>query len=445
MLYIENIPAKLKEKKVIRVAAYARVSTDKDAAFHSLEAQTDYYYEYVSKHPDWVLVGIYSDNGISGTVADRPEFQRLLDDCRAEKVDLVITKSITRFARNTVILLETIRELKSLGIDCYFEKENMHSVSPDGELLISLLAMYAEEEARSASENQKWRIQKLYDQGKPAGGHTYGYRLVKDRFEIIPEEAEVVRQIFNLYLSGMGITRIARTLIESGIPACYGGTWSTTTVRNILSNEKYIGDMLLQKYFNEDFRTKKKRRNTGELRKVYVRNCHEAIIDRETFQAVQNEIERRCKVAEAAIAHRNTNHDNSEKLFTGLVTCGECGSSFVRKYTNAKGSDHPIWTCLKYYRYGVSVCKSQRIPEEILIEKTKEVLGVDSLSRETIIEKIERIYIPEHYRLVYELKNGNIKDVMWQHRSRSCSWTEEMRLAASQKARIQRRKEANKP
>ena len=170
----------------------------------------------------------------------------MLQDCREGKIDLVITKSVTRFARNTVILLETIRELKKLGIDCYFEKEDMHSISPDGELLLTLLAMYAEEEARSASENQKWRIQKLYDQGKPAGGHIFGYRLVEEKFEIVPEEAEVVKEIFRLYLSGMGYGGIARTLIELGVPARFGGTWSSTSIRDILVNEKYAGDLLLQ-------------------------------------------------------------------------------------------------------------------------------------------------------------------------------------------------------
>lgn len=191
---IEEIPAKPKEQKIIRVAAYARVSSDKDAAFHSLEAQTEYYCDYVAAHPEWELVSIYSDNGISGTTINRPEFQRMLQDCREGKIDLVVTKSVTRFARNTVILLETIRELKKLGVGCYFEKEDMHSISPDGELLLTLLAMYAEEEARSASENQKWRIQKLYDQGKPAGGHIFGYRLVEEKFEIVPEEAEVLKR-----------------------------------------------------------------------------------------------------------------------------------------------------------------------------------------------------------------------------------------------------------
>lgn len=164
---ITEIAPKAKEPKRLRVAAYARVSSEKDAAFHSLEAQEGYYREYVAAHPDWELAAVFSDNGISGTVTERPAFQEMLEACRDGKIDMVITKSITRFARNTVPLLETVRELKTLGIDAYFEKEQMHSLGADGELLLTLLAMYAEEEARSASENQKWRIQKLYEQGSP--------------------------------------------------------------------------------------------------------------------------------------------------------------------------------------------------------------------------------------------------------------------------------------
>lgn len=198
---ITEIAPKPKAPKKLRVAAYARVSSEKDAAFHSLEAQEDYYRGYVAAHPDCELVAVFSDNGISGTVTERPAFQEMLEACRNGKIDMVITKSITRFARNTVTLLETVRELKALGIDAYFEKEQMHSLSADGELLLTLLAMYAEEEARSASENQKWRIQKLYQQGLPASGHTFGYRLEDGHYEIVPEEAEVaVRLDGGVYL-----------------------------------------------------------------------------------------------------------------------------------------------------------------------------------------------------------------------------------------------------
>lgn len=438
---IEEIPASPKKPKVTRVAAYARVSSDKDAAFHSLEAQTEYYQNYIAAHPDWELVAIYSDNGISGTTIHRPEFQRMLQDCREGKIDLIVTKSVTRFARNTVILLETIRELKKLGVDCYFEKEDMHSISPDGELLLTLLAMYAEEEARSASENQKWRIQKLYDQGKPAGGHTFGYRLMGERFEVVPEEAEIVKEIFRLYLSGMGYSKIARTLIEQHIPAYFGGTWSVASVRNILLNEKYAGDLLLQKTFSEDFRTKKKRKNTGELRKVYVKNSHEAIIDRQTFEAVQQEITRRSARQREIMAHRNPNHDNSQKLFSGLIVCGCCGAVYVRKYTNIKNSDRPIWICGQYTKYGKSVCHSQQIPETILIEKVKEVLGLPEINQTIVQEHISRITVPEHNHLIFELKNGSSVDVFWKHPSRRLSWTDEMREAARQKALMRYRKE----
>ena len=440
MIHIEEIPAKPKEAKRIRVAAYARVSSDKDAAFHSLEAQTEYYRDYVAARPDWELVSIYSDNGISGTTIHRPEFQRMLQDCRDGKIDLVVTKSVTRFARNTVILLETIRDLKKLGVDCYFEKEDMHSISPDGELLLTLLAMYAEEEARSASENQKWRIQKLYDQGKPAGGHVFGYRLVGDKFEIVPEEAEIVKEIFALYLSGMGYAKIARTLIERGISSCFGGTWSSASVRDILLNEKYTGDLLLQKYFREDFRTKKDRKNTGELRKVYVKNSHDGIIDRQTFQAVQQEIERRSARQMEIMAHRTVGHENSGKLFTGLISCGFCGGTYVRKYTNAKSGDQPIWICNQYFKYGKAACQSQRISEDILIEKTKEILGVSELNREKILGAISRIIVPEHHCLIYKLADGSTADAHWEHPSRKLSWTDEMREAARQKALKQHKK-----
>ena len=438
---IEEIPASPKKSKITRVAAYARVSSDKDAAFHSLEAQTEYYQNFVAARPDWELVSIYSDNGISGTTIHRPEFQRMLQDCREGKIDLIITKSVTRFARNTIILLETIRELKKLGVDCYFEKEDMHSISPDGELLLTLLAMYAEEEARSASENQKWRIQKLYDQGKPAGGHTFGYRLGNERFEVVPEEAEIVKEIFRLYLSGMGYSKIARTLIEQNIPARFGGTWSNASVRDILLNEKYAGDLLLQKTFSEDFRTKKKRINTGELRKVYVKNSHEAIIDRQTFEAVQQEIARRSARQREIMAHRNPNHDNSQKLFSGLIVCSCCGAAYVRKYTNIKNSDRPIWFCGQYTKYGKSVCHSQQIPETILIEKVKEVLGLPEINQTIVQEHISCIMVPEHNHLIFELKNGSSVDVFWKHPSRRLSWTDEMREAARQKTLMRYRKE----
>ena len=434
---ITEIPAKPKEKENVRVAAYARVSSDKDAAFHSLEAQKDYYEEYIKQNSNWVLVDAYSDNGISGTIANRPEFQRMLDDCRNGKIDMIITKSITRFARNTVVLLETIRELKSLGIDVFFEKENMHSISPDGELMLTLLAIYAEEEARSVSENQKWRIKKKFEKGEPWVGNMLGYRLIDGEMVIIPEEAEIVRQIFEWYLSGMGVQAIARRLNDLGVPAMFSSYWHPNVILQILNNEKYAGNMLLQKTYRPDFRTKRSKPNHGKKRQYFVENSHEAIIDHATYTAVQDEIKRRRAVFEATHNRKNA----GQNLFTGLITCGQCGSLYRKRTANSTSRPKPMWICGKYFELGKNYCQSQQIPETILIKETKEILGLAELNREILAEKLVSIEATECFHLKYTLKDGTVHDVVWQHKSRKNSWTPEMKEAARQRAIAQRRKE----
>lgn len=433
---ITEIAPKPKEQKTLRVAAYARVSSDKDAAFHSLEAQTDYYQQYVHAHPDWELVDIYSDNGISGTIVERPEFQRMLQDCRDGKIDLVITKSVTRFARNTVILLETIRELKALGVDTYFEKEDMHGISPDGELLLTLLAMYAEEEARSASENQKWRIRKMFEEGRPNTGNMLGYRLVDGKLTIVPEEAEIVRTIFHCYLSGMGRNKIAKMLMENGILPRKSTYWAGNTVLGILTNEKYTGNMLLQKTYREDFRTKKKKYNHGKLRQYYVENSHEPIIGSATFEAVQMEIKKRSTkyIPRAGIKAK------PENLFCGLVLCGMCGQKYCRKNSNGKYSKI-VWICQRYFNFSTNACSSQKIPETILIEKTKAVLETDTLTRNLLSQKLKAIIVPQPNCLQYIFRDGSAIDVEWHYPSRKLSWTDEMRQSAREKALAQHRKE----
>ena len=432
---ITRIPAKPATKKVLRVAAYARVSADKDAAFHSLEAQTEYYEAYVNNHSDWTLVGIYSDNGISGTVIDRPEFQRMLDDCRDGKIDLVVTKSITRFARNTVILLETIRELKALGIDCYFEKEQMHSISPDGELLITLLAMYAEEEARSASENQLWRVRKRFEQGIPTTVNMLGYKLVDGKIEIVPEEAEIVRQIFDDYLSGMGFVSIAKKMAESNVITRFEIKWSGQGIAKLLSNEKYVGNMLLQKKYRADFRSKKSIVNHGEKRQYFVEGSHEPIVSKDIFDAVQEERRRRAMLYSPA-----ENHSRSENLFKGMIICGCCGHRYLRKHFSGKYGKTE-WICNELYRRGKNACSSQKVPENILIEKTKDALEVDFLSRNLLEERLVHIVVPEHNHLNYIFKDGTSVDVFWEHQSRSLSWTPEMRQAARERTLRQNGKE----
>ena len=406
---VTEIPAKPKEEKVLRVAAYARVSRAQDASFHSLEAQTDYYETYINKHPGWKLVTIYSDNGISGTLINRPEFQRMVQDCREGKIDLVVTKSVTRFARNTVVLLETIRELKSLGIDCYFEKENMHSISPDGELLLTLLAMYAEEEARSVSENIRWKARKKFEAGQVWSGGIIGYRYVDGMLVVVPEEAEIVKQIFSDYLSGMGLVAISRKCIESYPDFSKRYKWTPSSIKYILTNEKYAGNLLLQKTYLEDFRTKKRKRNHGEVTQYYVENAHEAIIDRETFNAVQKTFTTRNNPSAPS--------RNDKNPFKGLVFCDNCGSRLVRRSRKYKGFIYDYLCCYNLVSRGRAFCDSKRIPEEVLIEKTQDILGVTALTSLSLTDFFQKIIASNGNRLTFVFKDGRTEEVIWENRN----------------------------
>ena len=280
-----KVPA---QSKATRVAAYARVSSGKDAMLHSLSAQVSYYSNLIQNHPGWLYCGVYADEALTGTKENRTEFQRLLVECRAGNIDLIITKSISRFARNTVVLLQTVRELKSMGVDIYFEEQNIHSMSADGELMLTILASYAQEESLSASENQKWRIKKNFEDGKPWSGQVLGYRYENGVYIVKPEEAEIVRKIFELYIQGNGVRKIKRYLEEHGIKTVTGKTeWSTSTIDRMLSNEKYVGEVRMQKTFTADFLTGRRAKNEGQLDSYLVENAHEPIIDRETFELVQ--------------------------------------------------------------------------------------------------------------------------------------------------------------
>jgi DNA invertase Pin-like site-specific DNA recombinase len=287
------MPAEPPLPKRKRVAAYARVSNGKDAMLHSLSQQVSYYSEFIQRQPGWEYAGVYADEAFTGTKDNRPEFQRLLTDCRAGKIDMVLTKAITRFARNTVLLLEVVRELKALGIDIWFEKENIHTLSGDGEFMISILASYAQEESRSASENVKWRVRKKFQQGQPIKAAMLGYRLVDGVYQIVPEEAEIVKTIFADYLSGMGCDAICDKLNGMGIPSPLGLSWCRSTIWKIIRNETYAGDMILQKTYVEDHISKRTRVNDGVLPKYHVHRSHEAIISREDFEHVRIEAERR--------------------------------------------------------------------------------------------------------------------------------------------------------
>lgn len=412
-----------------RVAAYARVSSGKDAMLHSLSAQISYYNNYIGSRGDWELAGIYADEALTGTKEDRPEFQRMLTDCRNGKIDMVITKSLTRFARNTVTLLSTVRELKLLEVDVYFEKENIHTLSSDGELMLTLLASFAQEESRSTSENQKWRIQKMFEEGRPNTGTMLGYRLVDGTLQIVPEEAEIVKMIFADFLSGMGRNAIMKKLNRLNIPTMRGGTWGENTLLGILTNEKYTGDMLLQKTYILDHISKKKVVNHGERTMYYVENSHEPIIDKETFALVQQELKRRA-------AKYPSKSVKTPYLFTGLIHCGLCGKHFRRKIVNASSKyAKPAWMCPTFNRYGKQACPAQQIPESILIAKTSEILGMTEWDRETLLANISEIQVPSPGRLVYVFHDGRTQEITWQNPSRRDSWTEEMKQKAREDAR----------
>lgn len=262
---VEQIQFAPRMPQPLRVAAYARVSSGKDAMLHSLAAQVDHYSTYIRHHHGWEYVGVYADEAKTGTKDSRENFQRMLTDCRAGKIDHIITKSISRFSRNTVTLLETVRELKELGISVFFEEQSIDTATTDGELMLSILASYAQEESLSASENQKWRVKRNFEEGIPWRFFMLGYRRENGKLAIVPEEAEIVRSIFDDYLAGRGITAIAKRLNESGYATQSGCVFHKSAVERILRNYAYTGDLLLQTKFRENHLTKVTRKNQGEL------------------------------------------------------------------------------------------------------------------------------------------------------------------------------------
>ena len=249
-----------------RVAAYARVSSGKDAMLHSLSAQVSYYSALIQKHAGWLYCGVYADEAFTGTKDSRDGFQDLLAECRAGNIDMVITKSISRFARNTVTLLETVRELKALGVDVYFEEQNIHTMSADGELMMTILASYAQEESRSASENQKWRIRRGFERGELVNlRFLFGYKIEKGCVTVDSEKAAVVREVFRRALEGESLTSLAIDLNRRGFTGVLGGKWNSMRIREMLSNEKYLGNALLQKQYRNNHLEKKEIPNRGEL------------------------------------------------------------------------------------------------------------------------------------------------------------------------------------
>lgn len=413
-----------------RVAAYARVSSGKDEMLHSLSAQISYYSDLIQRHGDWQYCGVFADEALTGTKDNREQFMRLIDECRAGNVDMVLTKSISRFARNTVTLLETVRELKSLGVDVYFEEQNIHTMSADGELLLTILASYAQEESLSASENQKWRVRKGFENGELVNWRfMYGYRIRKGKIEIDPQQAEIVREVFRRAIAGETFGSICRDMEQRGILRIYGGEWTVQRIREMLANEKYVGNALLQKKYRNNHLEKKLYRNKGELQRFFAEGTHPAIVELEMFEKARELLKR-------IDTETSMRKPQTKCAFSGLIHCQKCGKSYKR--VTSKGVVG--WNCATYQRLGKTSCFGKKIPDDTLRQVTTDALGLSAFEPDAVAALIHHIEVPGPNHLIYVLKDGSVVEREWQERTRRESWTDEMKQAARERAIQQRRK-----
>ena len=346
----------------LRVAAYCRVSTEQEEQQNSYQVQIDYYTDLINKNKEWEIAGIFADEGISGTqTKKRTEFNKMIRLCKKRKIDLVLCKSISRFARNTVDTLEYVRQLKDLGIGVIFEKENINTLTMTSEFMIALYGSFAQAESESISKNVSWGVEKAFRDGKVRYNlnSLYGYHKGADgKPEIIPEEAEVVRLIYKLYLDGLTLRQIARHLKNLNIPKREYAEWTINSIHSILLNEKYVGDALLQKTYTVDCITHKKAKNNGERAKYLVTDAHDAIIDRDTYNLVQQEMTRRSSLRKKSDKCITEQGKYSGKYaLTEIMVCSECGAAYRRQIWNIHGRKCPVWRCVSRFDNGNRYCK----------------------------------------------------------------------------------------
>ncbi|MTI96677.1 MAG: recombinase family protein [Firmicutes bacterium] len=362
---VGSTAAKEKVKK-LRVAAYCRVSTETEEQNSSYEVQVAHYTEFIKKNAEWEFAGIFADDGISGTnTKKREEFNRMIDECMEGNIDLVITKSISRFARNTLDCLKYIRQLKDKNIAVFFEKENINTMDAKGEVLLTIMASLAQQESQSLSQNVKLGLQYRYQQGKVQVNHNRFMGYTKDEegnLIIVPEEAEIIKRIYKEYLEGKSLAGIGRDLEKDGILTAAGKPrWRPETIKKILMNEKYIGDALLQKTFTVDFLTKKRVKNEGHVPQYYVENSHEAIIPKELFLQAQEELHRRNNIYTGA--DKNKRLYSSKYALSTITFCGDCGDIYRRVYWNIRGRKEFVWRCVTRIEQGPETCKNRTVKE----------------------------------------------------------------------------------
>lgn len=412
-----------------RVAAYARVSMDSERLQHSLSAQVSYYSELIQKNPEWEYAGVFADYGISGTSTQgRTEYQRMLEECEAGQIDIILCKSISRFARNTVDLLNTVRHLKELGIEVRFEKEHINSMSGDGEFMLSILASFAQEESRSISENVKWGTVKRFQQGIPNGQFIiYGYRWENDELVIVPEEAEVIRRIYKEFMEGLSRIEIGKRLNEEGITTRKGCAWVDSNIKVILTNITYTGNLLFQKEYRSDPIEKKRKKNHGELPQYYVENTHEAIIPMDEWQNVQEECKRRKELG----VFRNKNQNFY--LFSGKIKCPYCKCSYVHSTNRRKNGTYEFWGCQTNKVKGGRCPVKGTLLNSTLEKKCAEVLEIDSFdsqnseNAELFNAKVDHIEIQDPHKLTFFMRDSSTVTKTWESTGKRDCWTEDRR------------------
>ena len=378
---VEVIPAtwnpadeSVREIRKLRVAAYCRVSTELEQQQSSYDIQIEYYTRHIMQNPNWIFAGVFADDGRSATnTFRRDDFNQLMDQCMKGKVDMVITKSISRFARNTVDCISWVRKLKEKNVAVYFEKENLNTLDDSTEMILTILSSQAQEESRAISTNVKWGYARKFEKGESTGQRSYGFRKAPTgEMCIVEEEAAVIRNMARWFLDGDSLERIKHRLEDAGIETTTGKkTWSTGTIYNILTNEKIMGDVLLQKTFTADYLTKRRVKNSGQQKQYYVKNHHEAIIPKTVYYKIQEEIARRSSLKKAGTRKGKTAQGvySSKYALTGIMVCNECGAHYRRTTWAKNGKKVIVWRCINRLEHGTKRChESPTLKEEVIQE-----------------------------------------------------------------------------
>ena len=363
-----------REIRKLRVAAYCRVSTELEQQQSSYDIQIEYYTRHIMQNPNWIFAGVFADDGRSATnTFRRDDFNQLMDQCLKGKVDMVITKSISRFARNTVDCISWVRKLKDKNVAVYFEKENLNTLDDSTEMILTILSSQAQEESRAISTNVKWGYARKFEKGESTRQRSYGFRKASTgEMCIVEEEAAVIRNMARWFLDGDSLERIKHRLEDAGIETTTGKkTWSTGTIYNILTNEKIMGDVLLQKTFTADYLTKRRVKNSGQQKQYYVKNHHEAIIPKTVYYKIQEEIARRSSLKKAGTRKGKTAQGvySSKYALTGIMVCNECGAHYRRTTWAKNGKKVIVWRCINRLEHGTKRChESPTLKEEVIQE-----------------------------------------------------------------------------